>query len=53
MCVTVTQRFYSAWTETRQRQVEADLERAWARDPVVLLEAKGTQQLRGKSEAVN
>jgi integrase/recombinase XerD len=51
--VKVTEKYYSAWTEARQRQVEADLERAWARDPIVLLETKGTQELHGKTEAVN
>ena len=51
--VKVTERFYAAWTEARQRQVEADLERAWARDPIVLLQGHDTQQLRSKIEPVN
>jgi integrase/recombinase XerD len=51
--VKVTERFYAAWTEVRQRQVEADLERAWARDPIVRLEMNDTQPLRSKTEAVN
>lgn len=51
--VRVTERYYAAWTDSRQRQVEADLQRAWERDPIVLLETKATQQLRGKNEAVN
>jgi integrase len=51
--VRITEKYYAAWTEARQRQIEADLERAWARDPIVLLEGHDTQQLRGKTEAVN
>jgi len=51
--VRVTERYYAAWTDSRQRQVEADLKRAWEHDPIVLLEAKATNELRGKSEAVN
>jgi integrase len=51
--VRVTERYYAAWTDSRQRQVEADLKRAWEHDPIVLLETKATRELRGKSEAVN
>jgi integrase len=49
----VTEKYYSAWTATLQRQVEADLQRAWEHDPIVLLETKGTQKVHGKHEAVN
>jgi integrase/recombinase XerD len=51
--VKVTEKYYAAWTNDRQRQVEADLQRAWERDPIVLIETKGTQKLRGENEAVN
>jgi len=51
--VKVTEKYYSAWTASRQRQLEADLQRAWERDPIVLLQAKGTPQVHGKTEAVN
>lgn len=51
--VKVTEKYYAAWTASRQRQIEADLQRAWDRDPVLLLEAKGTPQVHGKTEAVN
>src|SRR5712692_5353942 len=47
----VTEKYYSAWTASRQRQVEADLQRAWERDPLRLLETKGTPQVHGKTEA--
>ena len=40
----VTERYYAAWTESRQRQVEADLQRAWEHDPIVLLERKATRK---------
>jgi integrase len=51
--VRVTERYYAAWTDSRQRQVEADLKRAWEVDPIVLLETKATRRLRGEIEAVN
>jgi integrase len=51
--VKVTEKYYSAWTASRQRQVEEDLARAWERDPIVLLETKGTPQVHGKPEPVN
>ena len=50
---TITERYYAAWTEARQRQVEADLKRAWEDDPLVLFEGKVTRKLRGKTNAVN
>jgi integrase/recombinase XerD len=51
--VRVTEKYYAAWTESRQRQVEADLQRAWEQDPIVILESKVTRRLRGNIEAVN
>ena len=52
--VKVTEKYYAAWTDCRQRQIEADLQRAWDRDPVVILEmTKGTPEVHGKREAVN
>jgi integrase/recombinase XerD len=47
--VRVTEKYYSPWTESRQRQIESDLERAWARDPIVLLETKGTPQVHERN----
>jgi integrase/recombinase XerD len=35
--IKITQQHYSPWVRDRQRQLEADLERAWNRDPLVLL----------------
>jgi integrase len=51
--VKVTEKFYAAWTAERQRQAEADLERAWERDPIVLHEGKNILKLHGKSSFVN
>ena len=51
--VRITEKHYNPWVRARQEQLEADLERAWSHDPVLLLETKGTQKLRGKDEAVN
>jgi integrase len=39
--VKVTEKYYSAWTDSRQRQIEADLQRAWDRDPIVLRRDEG------------
>ena len=35
------------------RQVEADLQRAWEREPSVLLEKKDTAELYGENETGN
>ena len=51
--IRVTERYYAAWTQSRQRQVDEDLRRAWEHDPVVILEEKATRELRGEKTAVN
>ena len=51
--IKVTEKHYSPWVRARQEQLEADLERSWARDPVILAETKGTPEVHGKPEAVN
>jgi len=51
--IRVTERHYAPWVRARQEQLEADLERSWALDPVVLAETKGTPEVHGKREAVN
>jgi integrase len=38
--IRVTQQHYNPWVRDRQLQLEADLQRAWNRDPVVLLNSK-------------
>jgi integrase len=49
----VTEKHYNPWVRSRQEQLEADLERAWSRDPLVLVEAKVTRRLRGEQVRVN
>jgi integrase/recombinase XerD len=51
--VRITEKHYSPWVRSRQEQLEADLESAWKRDPLVLLETKGTPEVHGKTEHVN
>jgi integrase len=45
--VRVTEKHYAPWVRSRQEQLEADLESAWKRDPLVLLEARGTPEVHG------
>jgi len=51
--VGVTERHYNPWVRSRQAQLEADLERAWSRDPIVLPEEKVTLRLHGERQRVN
>ncbi len=51
--VKITEKYYAAWTDSRQRQIEDDLERAWNRDPIVLLQSAATRRLRGENDLVN
>jgi integrase/recombinase XerD len=51
--VRVTERHYAPWVRARQERAEADVKRSWERDPLVLLETKGTLEGHGKLEAVN
>lgn len=51
--VRVTEKHYSPWIHARQEQLEADLERSWARDPIVFAATKGTPEVHAKAAAVN
>src|SRR5215469_2298213 len=51
--IRVTEKHYAPWIRDRQAQLEASLERAWALDPVVLAETKGTPEVHGSIETVN
>lgn len=51
--VRITERHYAPWVRARQEQLEADLQRAWSRDPLVLLETKRTQNVRGNEVTLN
>ena len=39
--IKVTQEHYNPWVRDRQLQLEADLQRAWNRDPLVIAKFKG------------
>jgi integrase len=49
--IKITQQHYSPWVRDRQLQLEADLERAWNRDPVVQAQGAmlGRPREQGKS----
>lgn len=49
----VAEKHYSHWVRSRQEQLEANLERSWKQDPIVLAETKGTPEVHGKREVVN
>ena len=38
--IRVTERHYAPWVQARQEQLEADVQRTWARDPVIFAEAQ-------------
>ena len=44
--IKITQQHYNPWVRDHQLQLEADLQRAWNRDPIVLLNSK-TQNADG------
>lgn len=41
--VRITEKHYNPWNRARQMQAEADVQRAWERDPMVVLEEKFQQ----------
>lgn len=49
----ITEKHYSPWIRARQEQLEADLERSWASDPIILAQTKGTPEVHRKQEVVN
>jgi integrase/recombinase XerD len=51
--VRITERSYSPWTRARQEQLEADLQLAWGRDPLVLMQTNHTPDTHGESERPN
>jgi site-specific recombinase XerD len=51
--IKVTEKHYAPWIRARQEQLEADLERSWTRDPILLAETKGTPEVRSQKGAVN
>jgi len=51
--IKATEKNYAPWVRARQEQLEADVRRMWAADPVVFAETKGTPRAHGKREHVN
>lgn len=48
--VKVTEKYYAAWSRSRQDQLEADVRRTWGYVPT---ETRGTRQVHGKNAYVN
>lgn len=51
--VRITEKHYAPWVRSRQEQPEADPESAWSRDPLVLLETKGTREVHANVGRIN
>ena len=51
--VRITEKHYSPWIRSRQEQLEADVERAWADDPVIASQMAGTKQVQFSTRRVN
>jgi integrase/recombinase XerD len=43
--IRIAEKHYSPWIRDRQDQLEANLEKAWALDPVVLVENEGDSKV--------
>jgi integrase/recombinase XerD len=42
----VTEKHYNPWVRSRQEQLEADVARTWARDPVLVQKIPGTKRVQ-------
>jgi integrase/recombinase XerD len=51
--IRITERHYAPWVRSRQEQLEADLQRAWSEDPVVLMMQQGTPEVHGEPQRPN
>ena len=51
--VRITERHYSPWVRSRQEQLEQDLRDAWSKDPVALMQTKGTPEVHGRTRRIN
>ncbi|HUX10018.1 MAG TPA: tyrosine-type recombinase/integrase [Terriglobia bacterium] len=51
--IMITERHYSPWVRARQEQLEAEVRDSWKRDPVVLLQTKGTPEVHGEARLSN
>jgi|SRR5215469_14533315 len=50
---TLTEKHYNPWVRSRQEQLEADVARAWLRDPVLVQKIPGTKRVQIGKERVN
>jgi hypothetical protein len=51
--IRITEKHYAPWVRAPRKQAEGDVRRAWAQDPLALLESKGTPEVHRKTTAVN
>jgi integrase/recombinase XerD len=51
--VRITEKHYSPWIRSRQEQLEADVQRAWADDPAIASQMAGTKQVQFSTRRVN
>jgi integrase/recombinase XerD len=51
--VRITEKHYSPWVRSRQEQLEADVKRAWAEDPVIASQMLGTKRVQFTKVRVN
>jgi integrase len=51
--IKVTEKHYAPWIRARQEQLEADLERSWRQDPILLAETNDKPEVHGSQQAVN
>jgi hypothetical protein len=49
--VRITEKHYAPWVRSRQEQLEADLARAWSRDPLVLSKGEVHQRHIGSDDS--
>jgi integrase/recombinase XerD len=51
--VRITEKHYSPWISSRQEQLEADVQRAWADDPVIASQTAGTKEVQFPKGRIN
>jgi hypothetical protein len=44
--VRITEKHYNPWVRSRQEQLEADVARTWAHDPVLVQKIPGTKRVQ-------
>jgi integrase len=51
--VRITEKHHNPWIRSRQEQLEADVQRAWASDPLVASQVSGTNQVHISKQLPN